>query len=287
LAAVGLVLAILPAFMLAISPYHRGNIGFGVGWIPVLVQCYGVALVVSSGLWGLVGSWRLGGAGARGKCLAASGLLALVLGATYRANEEVTLCFVAQPETERFRAIVGNAGGGFHEQRWLLEAALNAGLMAGVPEGATVMLGSRYPFWYDQDGGRAFLAAHAGKSFRVTLASDGSPRGEAFHLRDEFRRSGLGYVVLSHRDASGKEVSPPRIFVRHPAYGRKPGGPVFRIEREEGAKIARSDLREVGQGSGWALYTLDATGESLVADSIRLKFDRPAVAEGDAEKVRR
>ena len=132
LISLGLILAVFPSLLISISPYHRASISPGVGWIPVLIQSYGVGLLLSGGLWICANATIGGGAKASWKCIVASLLVATIVGITYRANEEVARCFIVSPGTKRFRGELGMAGGGFHYQRLLLEAAQGGSAGSGA-----------------------------------------------------------------------------------------------------------------------------------------------------------
>jgi hypothetical protein len=44
------MLAFFPTLLISISPYHRAMLSPGVSWIPVLIQSYGVGLLLATGL---------------------------------------------------------------------------------------------------------------------------------------------------------------------------------------------------------------------------------------------
>ncbi len=73
--ALGLDPAHSPTLVTAISPYHRAKLSPGVGWIAVLIEYYGVGLILSSVLWNAVNALVGGGSRAAWKCLAASMLV--------------------------------------------------------------------------------------------------------------------------------------------------------------------------------------------------------------------
>lgn len=295
LAALGAVLAVFPSLLLAISPHHRATLAPGVGWIPVLIQIFGVALVGSVGLWAIVESPIGGGPRGRGKVLLASMLVASTVGITSRANQEVARCFLASPGSERFRDEVGVAGGGHHHHRLLLEAALRAGLLDGVPDHATVERTRDYPYWYDATYAPLFFASYAGKAVESPGPSShpGPTPPDSYRIRDMHSWRGSGSVLLSRRasgDAPGGEPAADRpllLYVRHPSI---PGdGPLdaFHLERSatEGADpeslIDGRDLPVLRSGPGWALLSMEPMGGAASADSIRVVFDRrrdPALA---------
>ncbi|QDV35981.1 hypothetical protein ElP_38910 [Tautonia plasticadhaerens] len=299
LVALGAILAVFPSLLLAISPHHRATMAPGVGWIPVLIQIFGVALAGSAILWALIESPAGGGPGARWKALLASMLVASTVGITYRANEEVARCFLAAPGTERFRTEVGVAGGGHHHPRLLLEAALRAGLLDEVPEHATVERTRDYPFWYDATYAPLFFASYAGKP--VDSPGPSSPPvptpapADSYRVRDMHTWRGFGAVLLSRRTGGGEPGGDPaedralRLYVRHPSIDRVGPADAFHLEgadpegREPGAPVDAEDLPVLRSGPGWVLLSLGPMGGVLPADSLRVVFDRPrdpALARG-------
>ena len=258
--AIGAILAVFPSFLIAISPYHRANIGFGVGWIPALISTYGVGLLLAGWLWLTVKATIAGGADATWKCVVAAFLVAMLMGITYRANREVVHCFDAARGSKAFREEVARAGGGRHVQRQLLEAALGAGLLDDVPAGARLQLAHEYPYWYDATYARYFFAAYAGKAFETLPPSADRGRNEpnAYRVRDALiGRDGGGYVVLSHHSGT-------RIYVRDPGSRLRP---------------PTEKITTVRSGPDWAIYSLDGPTRSFPADSLRVRFGRgPSVS---------
>ncbi len=279
LAGLGLILAIFPAILISISPYHRASIKPGVGWIPLLIQDYGVGLLLAAALWKFVEATVLGGSNALSKRLVVALLVGVVVSVTYRANQDVVRCFNAVPGSRLFRGVVGNAGGAWHEQRKLLESALGAGLLAEIPEKSTVVIAREYPYWYDSTYSRFFYAAHSGKSL-VTLPPGASPApGEAYRVRDVLLGRESGYVVLSRNVPAASASSQSRIFVRHRDLSRQ--ADPFRIKSQGTAGsaddplVSWEQLRVIKSGRDWAIYALEAPGKSLAPDSIQVVFNRP------------
>ena len=287
LACLGLILAVVPAVMISISPYHRSNISPGVGWIPALIQYYGVGLLLSAGLWIGVRSTFGGGPGASWKCVAAALLVAATVGITDRANREVVHCFNASPGSKRYRDLVARAGGTWHDQRRLLEAALDAGLLEEVPEHSAIQTTHEYPFWYDATYSRFFYAAYAGKAFDSVSTSTGpGPEGaRAYRVRDILVAPDAGHVTLS-RMAPGASTAnglPPadglRLFVRHPELLRPGAGGAFRVASggpSDAGKAFELDGRElpmIRSGRAWAIYSLEHLDRSFAPESLRVVFD--------------
>ena len=290
IAAMGFVLAVFPTPMIAISPYHRAILSPGVGWIPALIQYYGVALILASGLWTLVGLSALGGPRAAWKCVAAAGLVASVVGLTYRANVRVVACFNAPVGSPLYRETVGMAGGTFDAQRKLLEAAYGSGLLDEVPDRSVVQPAREYPFWYDAKFARFFVAAYSGKAMvTVPAALRFGPEGAGvYRVHEAIDGADSGSVVLSKGAIGPGPVSEAlRLFVRHP--GVEAGAP-FRLEGP-GEGVEGRALRVVKSGPGWALYALEGIKGEVKPEALRVVFGGPAdpraIAGRPAEAPRR
>jgi hypothetical protein len=270
----GLILAIVPTVAIGISPYHRVNLSLGVGWIPALIEYYGVGLILSTVLWNAVSAVVGGGSRARWKCLAASMVVALLVGVTYRANLDVVRCFNARLGAEEYRDSVGAAGGSRDAERLLLQAALDSGLMDPVPDRSIVQSAHQYPFWYDASFTRFFYAARAGKQFLILPPATGAgPDG--YRVRDVLLGPDSGYVVLSRgiRGPLTPDDQPPsgglRLFVRHPELASLP----FQVTSQGVPTIAGRELRAIKSGRDWAIYSLEALEKPVAPESLQVVFD--------------
>jgi hypothetical protein len=185
----------------------------------------------------------------------------------------------------------GVAGGGFQDERLLLEAAFKAGLMDEVPEDSKVELNSEYPFWYDATYSRIFYAAHTGKAFQtVNLAfHHGDLAAGAYRVREVPRWGpGYGFVLLSHRPDAGQAAGGGlRLFVRHPSLSRDVAATDFRV-RSKGGDPDRSapefggdDLPVLRSGRDWTLFSLDPVGTAIKADAIQVVLDPPRSSPAD------
>ncbi len=290
IAAFGVILATFPTPMIAISPYHRAILSPGVGWIPTLIQYYGVGLILASGLWSLVGLSALGGPRAAWKCVAAAGLVASVVGLTYRANVQVVACFNAPAGSPLYRETVGMAGGSFAARRELLEAAYGSGLLDEVPERSIVQPAREYPFWYDAKFARFFVAAYAGKPMEtVPAALRFGPEGAGvYRVRDALDGADSGFVVLS-KGAVGPEPASEglRLYFRNP---KLDAGASFWLEGPGGGVEGRG-LRVVKSGRGWVLCSLEGLKGAVVPETLRIVLgghaDPKAIAGRPAETPRR
>lgn len=275
LTALGLILLFLPTVVTAISPYHRAKISMGVGWIAALIEYYGVGLILSAMIWTAVNAMVGGGSRALGKCLAASVLVAALVGVTYRANLDVVRCFNAQAESGLYRDVVGQSGGSRDGERLLLESALEAGLMDDVPERSIVQCANVYLFWYDPSFSHFFYAAYSGKSF-ATLPPWAGAGLEGYRVRDVLLGpDSAGYVVLSRgmRSPLAPDDQPPsgglRLYVRHPGLARLP----FQVASRGVPTITGRELRAIKSGPDWAIYSLEGLGTPVAPESLQVVFD--------------
>ncbi len=312
LVGLGILLAVCPAILTAISPYHRNYLSFGVGWIGVMVQYYGVALVLAIAIWRLVGARPGGGPFAFWKCLLASASVASILAVTYRANIEVATAMNAPPGTERYRQFVGNHGASWHLQRMNLEAALNSGVMSEVPSGSRVQLVNLYPYWHDSLYGQFFYTKQTRKRIETLptqIPTRLLPNAPLFRVRDSVRNRDIGLVVVTPSLFSpfGLTLTPPppdagRVFVRHPAFrshqAEMPtmllvgqslsGAPGNQPPARRPFRLGQ-DLTTIRTGPGWALFALDAPELQVDPDSLLLVDDPIQVASwmGSVEKPAR
>lgn len=281
----GTVLAVCPALMLSISPYHQTLIAPGVGWIPVLLQGYGVAWMLATGLWSMLQWPWLGGSAATWKRVGVALTVGVLVGWTYRANEEVVRCFTATPGSTRFRGAVADAGGGHHYQRELLELALQAGLLDEVPPGAVVAMTREYPFWYDATFSRYFFATHAGKPITPLAPSTAAapPTERVYQLRESLSYREFGYVVLAERLPGGTGTTTGRrLFVRFPDRGDRDREPGFQVwtTGDLPQPIDPTALPLVRSGPGWVLYELEPRTVPAPGEAIEVVFahQKPSAA---------
>jgi hypothetical protein len=286
----GLLLVVLPVLLIAVSPLHQTFIALGVGWIVVMIQCFGVSLLVATPIWmGL--QVKRGVRLARCKSALVSVLVASLMGLTYRANTQAAACFSAPRGSRDFCDMAAIHGAAFHAHRLNLESALAAGLMEGVPDGSALELANLYPGWHDLVHGKFFYAKHTGKSFNVL-----SRRTEdlSHHQSSNYRvwdfafgpRS--GFVVLSHlspdKSSIGDQV---RLFVRHPGLLYTAAYPGFFLEGGSSesrihATVTR-DARAIPEvtliraGHGWGLFSLRTPNHAFDSESLRMLFDAGGV----------
>jgi hypothetical protein len=196
---------VLPALPISLSPKYQTELalpvlGFGVGYLPVYAQYFGVALLL---LAGAMLGWRLleRPAVAAGAAL----LVALIVGHTYAAN----------------LALVRNLYAWERGIRDNLEGALATGLLDEVPEGATVLLDNPHGMWHHDCPFRKFAALgssalmnfgeyfyylHSGKKVHVVVhGSPNSPSalldGKVHEVRDALFAPRRGFVLLIQRNS--------------------------------------------------------------------------------------
>jgi hypothetical protein len=305
----GLLLVLLPTVLIASSPFHQTQFHFGVGWVPVLIECYGMGLVLAMLLWWMISLRPMGGSFAPWKCVGVAVLIAVVTGLTYRANEEVAISLNAPWGTPDFRERSAWHGGHADQQRRLMESALLSGLMDGVPERSVVLLGSEYPNWQTPLLSMYFYAAYASKVLVTETPSAQDPTspnhelfkeflgghaikprpGRPYRVREVSLASESGYVVLWQvdRDAPGQggdaEDGDVRLFVRHPRLFQDAESPAFRVvvdppagegkPRAERIERPGKDLTLIRSGRDWGLYSLRAWSGSVDPNALRVDFD--------------
>jgi hypothetical protein len=288
------------------SPFHQTQFHFGVGWVPVLIECYGMGLVLATILWWAISLRAMGGSFARWKCVFVAAMVAVVTGVTYRANVEVATCLNAPWGTQHYREQSALHGGYSDQNRRLLESALGSGLMEAVPERSVVLLANEYAIWHTPLNSIYFFAAYASKVFITEVPSAQVPAskcqeiflgflgehsltprpGRAYRLRDVCLSRKSGYVVLWPADpgASGQcgeaDDGEFRLFVRHPRLFQDAGSPAFRVvvdPRAGAEKVERpgKDLAVIRSGRDWGLYSLRSGTGSVDPQALRVIFDGP------------
>ena len=285
LVGLGFGLAIAPALLISISPFHRSYISLGVGWIGVMVQYYGVGLLIALGSRRLLARRFCGGSFGRWKSLTVATILSLILAVTFRANIEVATAINAPPGSDRHRQIAANHGSAWHWHRVNMIAAIDAGVLGQVPAGSRVVLANQYPYWHDSLYGQFFYTKQTGKRietlpfvFPSQLAAD----APTFRVRDMIRNHKVGLVVVTPVGNPQDRADSGRIFVKHPSIqpnaselprmllvNRAPGG-----EAANSAQVFRigKDLPTLRLGSGWGLFALNST-QAVDADRLKLVDD--------------
>jgi hypothetical protein len=136
-AAIGAVIWVEPALLLSAIPRYQHEVGPGYGYIWMVIEGFGAALVIACGLAVLVGMLR--GAGRTGAIALLAAGYAIVIASSFVTNERTLTLF----EGERAARID-------------VTAALHDGILAGVPDGATVVTDTPAQLTH-----RGFAASHS------------------------------------------------------------------------------------------------------------------------------
>jgi hypothetical protein len=308
----GLGFLVLPALLVSTSVRYQNEIAPGKGYIPVYIESYGVALLLSAAVWPALvqrsgGSLRLPRAQLLISCVAA-----VVAALTFQANVRVAEAITKPPGSPGFNPGAGAVLGCYHRQRLNLEAASHAGLLDEVPDRSIVYLANEYHWWYERHHAPSFFAMHASKRLRTiplndTFYPDAPPTRESllampgptqpFLVRDVALNETAGYVVLSLYPASGGERRSSRdesdgsgrglrLFVRHPklfADGPIPavvlvGNRWTSAAQAAGTESAQRFVRRAREltilkrGPDWAVVSLGAEASRIDPDSLSVLF---------------
>ncbi|MDB5348990.1 MAG: hypothetical protein JWN86_237, partial [Planctomycetota bacterium] len=137
---VGLLLAVLPAVMIAISSRYQAQIRFGKGYLPVYVQYFGVGLLLAWLIRSALDRLASRVALTRVARVALTVVVGITTCLTYRANCTTAVGLVSPPGSRTFNQEAAWNDGIWHDRRNNLEAALHAGLLDDVPEHSQVIL---------------------------------------------------------------------------------------------------------------------------------------------------
>jgi hypothetical protein len=288
LAVLGLLLAVLPAVLMASSPHYQALLRVGLGYLPVYAEYFGVGLLLlACALAALPALARRPALGAV-VAVAASALVAGAAARTYQAN-------IVVADHLRLAAAA----------RTNLAAALDAGLLDPVAEGEALLLQQEYPMWnsawswycqcdWSRSCSEYFFCLHSGKRLTTVfepLRASSLPPGPRLvhHLADGWEGPDEGHVFLTTLrdppcDTGGRPAKrrarEGRLFVRgHDFNGVRDAAGLMVVGvfadpatpgggRADFALDGR-DLRLLRAGRDWALYSFAAPAD-LLADSLRL-----------------
>jgi hypothetical protein len=301
LVAVGLSFWTLPALLVSLSQKYQQVVRFGTGYLTVYVEYFGVGLVLA---WAAAQLLAVLPGGVPVRVLGAAvwaGALATLALVQFAANDWVVRYVEYEPYLRRN-----------------LEKGLAAGLIAEVPEGATLLFECPGDDWWRYVYNPYFVCRHGGKRLRVAWSehgredvtgsslvypSDPRPLPEApvaFLVQDRMLERDRGYVFLSELDCPVrpgvlKPAAPAarnfRLFVRNER-GEEPGalwvlGRYARTSSEPNRQtfqLAATDLVVLSQGNGWTLYSFDFGGRTIDPHSLGVVFLRGPLGtfwEGD------
>jgi hypothetical protein len=264
----GLLLWLLPALPISLSPKYQKELVFGLGYLPVYTQYFGVALLFLAAAvrW----SRRLERpATAR----IAAFVVALLIGHTYAANAALARFYAWD------RGVRDN-----------VEEALAAGLLDDVPDGATLLLDHPHPLWHldevafgtswSRNFSEYFYYLHTGKKIRTIVRGSShwssEVRGAVYEVRDVCTSSRGGYVLLIHRMSLLSPVADdiricircqrgPTEFILKGSRGSDGGNATGEV-----VSLRGRDLVAVGHGPNGDVYLLPPRYGPLLADSLRL-----------------
>jgi hypothetical protein len=278
----GLLLAVLPGVMIAVSRRYQGELAFGVGYLPVYLQYFGVGMLTAWGLRSALIRLERG----RWAVVTLAGAIALVAAMTYRSNVEVAIRLNAPPGTPYYNPVAAGMAGEHHYQRLNLEAAVRSGLMEEVPDGATLHLENPYPHWHSEPNSTFFYLMHLGRNSLFTRARSADaevPAEDAFVVRDVCLGRETGYVVLWRVGPDDEPFGTIRVFVRAPHLNLENSGPAFAVHSTANAPQSEpqvtpgSQLPILRSDANWVVCELD---EELDPETIRVMFDRQPIAKG-------
>ena len=184
-ASLGVLLWFLPAVLIAVLPGYQSILYWGVGYVPVYLQHYGVALLLMSAWAALcIRLPRVATVARPAVALLVAGTVAM----TFSTNEAVARKYA------QVKAV-----------RMCYEQAFQTGLLEPVHDGATMLLTSYYPWWHG--GGvrshtKYFYCQQAGKRVTTVDLTDirWDPGSGAGRRSSDTPASGLDYQQLARDD---------------------------------------------------------------------------------------
>jgi hypothetical protein len=280
-----IALWVLPGLLVCLSPRYQQEIYWGVGQLPVYIECFGLGLLLASAVAFFANRLLFRTGLYRVWAILASLTVATVLAINGHINHRIA---------QRW-------GFGWYHERVQVEAALAAGLAEGVPDGSSVIPGHKYPWWHDVFGSY-FYSLHAGKRlyFPATIhlgpkfpLFQGGSSGNFEHLTANGRcyevhdfpidSSSVGVFLcelaqpgaltngepLSHKTANGRLYI--RQWSRRSQQERVDQALLITADADGSVFSVRSDrCKLLRRGKGWRLYSLE-TGDRLIdARSLRV-----------------
>lgn len=145
MAAVGVGMLLLPTVLISLSPKYQSEVYWGVGYLPVYISYFGVALLICTGLAALMSLVRRRLTGV--SLYVAIGVAAALL---------LGFASVADYQNNRVDVEYWNRGAWY--PRTIMTTAMQRGLFEGVPAGARVVVSGYTPWdskaFYDGLSGR-------------------------------------------------------------------------------------------------------------------------------------
>jgi hypothetical protein len=297
---IGGVLWLASVVLTSFAPKYQVELIPGRGYLPVVIQMFGWAMVVTAALLVLLHvATRRSVVAARVVALSAAGLLGL--GAGFLGFNNMRVVGVEAP---------------IRETRSLLERAAENGAFANLPEDATLVFSERDLGWptgrWSQmpDAHESMLMASTGRRYDARLVpqpgegenidcprsdalvpADCEPMSAAAALVRVRARPGGGTVVVARlsqpsiTEAFAETTAELRAFVHDEE--RPPGAPLLVGATARGGpwSSAPLDWRQVASGEDWAIYeTRVSSGPPPLAsslDSADGRFDFTALPAPD------
>jgi hypothetical protein len=279
---VGALLVVLPTILPAASPYHQNEFRWGTGWVSILIQMHGTALILPTALWKLLASKTWGEPFGARKRLGVISFVALSVAITYHIN-----CYVLT-QLNKDRICLGTI-------RANLEDALHKGLLEDVPAHSVVLVAHEYPFWFGRDALWAglnscstFLMANVPQPLSAIPAAARHPEATPqshYRLQDVSLGKGSGYVILTRHGIDGDRgrLQEIRLYVRHPRLFQRANEPLFVLSESPSGHDSRavapfpsrasSGFRLVRSGTDWGIFSLPNVDSNLEPDRLKVVLD--------------
>ena len=276
---VGLLLVVLPTILVAASPFHQNELGWGSGWVSVLIQVHGSALILATATWQLL-AWGTWEKGLVAKRVVAGSIVTAAIVFTHAANVDFVTNLPHQP--------ISCSG-----SRANVEEALARGLLQDVPEHSPIVLANEYGGWFcrnEQYPGLTatdmFFLAKVPQLLQPVNATVCPPevlRSPHYRFTDVCLDDTRGYVLLTHWTETGdpKRLNEVRVYINSRQLFQASDGKlsfllVENVVNSNGTWatdhiLRRADrFRRVCSGPDWGIFTI--SNVECVADAERLRI---------------
>jgi hypothetical protein len=271
-------LLILPNVLISLSPRYQAETSWGIGYLPVYLSYFGVALLLVALIYGL---FRLAASAERSAAFATVTTIALAVGIAYVS--------VVNHANNGIAVETGNESVWY--PRVTVAAAAERGLFTGVPADATIVIDGSEPAW-DVAGVPPFFTGQAGvrvtsmvtvakavETMRATTPSstsaDGaatylvSPQSDVYYLTYRSAWRGNGYAMLGRvreltvaaNGAPSMQLEPVRLFMSAAPLSAStpnlllgPHGQGLPTTSPTELGIDPNDMAMVASGSEWSLF---------------------------------
>jgi hypothetical protein len=283
---IGILLIVLPTVLVSASPFHQARLQWGSGWVSILIQMHGTALILATALWMLLSSKSWGAPFTVWKRFGVTSLVAVAIVLTQRVNADFLIKMNHQFVC--FGSVRANVGD-----------ALRRGLLEELPEHSVVLLTNEYPCWFDRNemypgstSCSVFFLANVPQRLEPINAGAGPlelTQQPHYRLTDICLDDQAGYVILSRQG----EVSNPahidevRAYVHCWNLFQDGKGPAFLLaefpSHDRDASCGHpsqraSEFQLVRSGEDWGIFSLRDVDNRLDAKRLRLVFDQAEIA---------